>query len=118
MQVMFSSVLTTQSQYPKREWKIPELNHWLKEWCHKVNFGFIDHGLHYLQEGIGWIIPHKNREEYVWNIIDSAYPKGFKTGRGERQIITVRNISPKITNQTTKNGVVRRKGNSGIKQEK
>ena len=35
-----------------REWKIAEVNCWLKGWCHQGNFEFLDHGLHYLHEGL------------------------------------------------------------------
>lgn len=37
----------------KRLWRrrrIVEVNHWIKEWCHRQNFGFLS--LHYLQEGL------------------------------------------------------------------
>ncbi|XP_070605406.1 uncharacterized protein [Erythrolamprus reginae] len=51
-QVVFSSILPTRGRHPTRERKIPQINHWLKGWCRHKNFGFLDHGLHYLQEGL------------------------------------------------------------------
>lgn len=61
-----------EDQHPVRKHWILEVNRWLKGWCCNKNFGFLDHGLHYLQEGLlagNEAISHKNKEQYVWKTI-------------------------------------------------
>ncbi|XP_060129222.1 uncharacterized protein LOC132591937 [Zootoca vivipara] len=51
-QIVISSVLPVERHGPGREGKIGEVNNWLRKWCKQERFGFLDHGLQFLEDGL------------------------------------------------------------------
>lgn len=51
-QIVISSVLPVERRGPGREGKIVEVNSWLRKWCKQERFGFLDHGLQFLEDGL------------------------------------------------------------------
>lgn len=51
-QVVFSSLLPVEGRGPGRERRILEMNNWLRRWCQRERFGFLDHGMRFRDEGL------------------------------------------------------------------
>uniref|UniRef100_A0A670I570 SGNH hydrolase-type esterase domain-containing protein n=1 Tax=Podarcis muralis TaxID=64176 RepID=A0A670I570_PODMU len=51
-QIVISSVLPVERRGPGREGKIVEVNNWLRKWCKQERFGFLDHGMQFLEDGL------------------------------------------------------------------
>uniref|UniRef100_A0A8D2J4A1 SGNH hydrolase-type esterase domain-containing protein n=1 Tax=Varanus komodoensis TaxID=61221 RepID=A0A8D2J4A1_VARKO len=51
-QVAFSSILPVRGFGPGRDRRAPEVNNWLRVWCQKERFGFLDHGTRFLANGL------------------------------------------------------------------
>ncbi|KAF7236429.1 Cysteine-rich venom protein [Varanus komodoensis] len=51
-QVAFSSILPVQGCGPGRDRKVSEENDWLRVWCQKEHFRFLDHGTRFLANGL------------------------------------------------------------------
>jgi len=46
-QVIFSSLLPVVGRDVERHRQTQSINTWLRDWCHRHNFGFFDHGTTY-----------------------------------------------------------------------
>ncbi|XP_073435803.1 uncharacterized protein [Dendrobates tinctorius] len=51
-QVVFSSILPVDGHGTRRWNKILQVNNWLRRWCRQQRFGFLDHGVNYLYDGL------------------------------------------------------------------
>ncbi|KAF7236117.1 Replicase polyprotein 1a [Varanus komodoensis] len=51
-QVAFSSILPVRGFGPGRDRRASEVNNWLRVWCQKEYFGFLDHGTRFLANGL------------------------------------------------------------------
>ncbi|KAF7238327.1 Brevican core protein, partial [Varanus komodoensis] len=51
-QVAFSSILPVRGFGPGRDRRASKVNDWLRVWCQKERFGFLDHGTHFLANGL------------------------------------------------------------------
>uniref|UniRef100_A0A8D2L638 SGNH hydrolase-type esterase domain-containing protein n=1 Tax=Varanus komodoensis TaxID=61221 RepID=A0A8D2L638_VARKO len=51
-QVAFSSILPVQGFGPGRDRRASEVNNWLRVWCQKERFGFLDHGTRFLANAL------------------------------------------------------------------
>jgi len=51
-QVVFSSVPSVAGKNIERGRKTHLINRWLRDWCHRWNFGFFDHGEVYMAPGL------------------------------------------------------------------
>lgn len=51
-QAMISSVLPAEGHGLRTEKRILETNNWLHRWYHQERLGFMDHGLHFPDEGL------------------------------------------------------------------
>jgi len=49
--VVFSSILSVAGKSTERGRKSHLINRWLRNWCHRWNFGFFDHGGVYMAPG-------------------------------------------------------------------
>jgi len=52
MQVVFSSIQSVAGNSTVRGRKTHLINKWLRDWCHRSNFGFFDHGGVYTAPGL------------------------------------------------------------------
>ena len=51
-QVVFSSIAQVEGKTTDRGWKTYLINTWLRDWCHRRNFGFFDHDEVYKAPGL------------------------------------------------------------------
>ena len=51
-QIVFSSILPVLGRGIERERKILRVNDWLRRWSRREGFGFWDHGLRFLEDGL------------------------------------------------------------------
>ncbi|CAJ0932654.1 unnamed protein product, partial [Ranitomeya imitator] len=51
-QVVFSSILPVDGHGTRRWNRILDANNWLRRWCRQQGFGFLDHGVNYLYDGL------------------------------------------------------------------
>jgi len=51
-QVVFSSILPVDGHGPRRWNMVLRVNNWLRRWCYQQGFGFLDHGVNYLYDGL------------------------------------------------------------------
>uniref|UniRef100_A0A8D2LR26 SGNH hydrolase-type esterase domain-containing protein n=1 Tax=Varanus komodoensis TaxID=61221 RepID=A0A8D2LR26_VARKO len=51
-QVAFSSILPVRGFGPGRDRRVSEVNDWLRVWCQKERFGFLNHGTRFLANGL------------------------------------------------------------------
>ena len=51
-QVVFSSIPSVAGNSTERGRKAHLVNRWLRDWCHRSNFGFFDHGEVYTAPGL------------------------------------------------------------------
>ncbi|KAF7240111.1 HAUS augmin-like complex subunit 7 [Varanus komodoensis] len=51
-QVAFSSILPVRGFGPGRDRRASKVNDWLRVWCQKERFGFLDHGTRFLANGL------------------------------------------------------------------
>ncbi|KAF7239086.1 Potassium voltage-gated channel subfamily H member 6, partial [Varanus komodoensis] len=51
-QVAFSSILLVRGFGPGRDRRVSEVNDWLRVWCQKERFGFLDRGTRFLANGL------------------------------------------------------------------
>jgi len=51
-QVVFSSMPSVAGKSTERGRKPHLINRWLRDWCHRWNFGFFDHGEVYMAPGL------------------------------------------------------------------
>ncbi|XP_069588568.1 uncharacterized protein [Ranitomeya imitator] len=51
-QVVFSSIFPVDGHGTRRWNKILDANNWLRRWCRQQGFGFLDHGVNYLYDGL------------------------------------------------------------------
>jgi len=51
-QVVFSSIPSVAGKSSERGRKTHLINRWLRDWCHRWNFGFFDHGEVYKAPGL------------------------------------------------------------------
>jgi len=49
---VFSSIPSVAGNHTERGRKTHLLNRWLRDWCHRSNFGFFDHGEVYTALGL------------------------------------------------------------------
>jgi len=51
-QVVFSSIPSVAVKSTERDRKTHPINRWLRDWCHRWNLGFFDHGEVYIAPGL------------------------------------------------------------------
>ncbi|KFQ34587.1 hypothetical protein N331_07827, partial [Merops nubicus] len=51
-QVVFSSIPEVKGKNTERGWKTHLINTWLRDWCHRWNFGFFNYGEVYMAPGL------------------------------------------------------------------
>jgi len=50
--VVFFSIPSVAGKSTERGWKTHLINRWFRDWCHRWNFGFFDHGEVYIAQGL------------------------------------------------------------------
>ncbi|KAF7249474.1 WD repeat-containing protein 87 [Varanus komodoensis] len=103
-QVAFSSILPVWGFGPGRDRRVSEVNDWLRVWCQKEHFRFLDHSTRFLANGIllhepfsplfsptGWEVLEKQRNPMLhacfisttFNDVSSQVPAGGSQGSYE-----------------------------------
>jgi len=49
---VFTSIPSVAGKNTERDRKTHLMNRWLRDWCHRLNFGFFDHGEVYTAPGL------------------------------------------------------------------